>query len=95
VPRPQRLLPAVLLLALAALSLARCQKELPAAPDALVEGITVYEHANYTAASALLTGDASDLTTFKGPCKHETTDLLNRTSSTRYDCISSIRVRRR
>ena len=94
-PRSQRLLPAVLLLALAALSLARCQKELPAAPDALVEGITVYEHANYTAASALLTGDASDLTTFKGICRQETTDLLDRTSSTWNNCISSIGVRRR
>ena len=84
-PRSQRILPTVLLLALAALSLARCQKELPAAPDALVEGTAVYEHANYTGASALLTGDASDLTTFKGPCKHDTTDLLDGTSRTWHD----------
>ena len=90
-----RRLPAVLLLALAALCLARCQEKLPAAPDTLVEGITVYEHANYEGASALLTGDAGDLAAFKGPCEHSHYNSFTNTFDTTYDwtdCISSIKV---
>lgn len=70
-----------------------CQETLPSAPDTVVEGITIYEHANYSGDSALLKGDVSDLKEYKGPCEH--LDWGN-TSSTYYydwnDCISSIKV---
>jgi len=79
-----------------ALLWARCQDELPSAPDALVEGITIYEHANYGGGSALLTSDVGDLTGYKGPCEHTSGGSYPYgTSTTTYDwndCISSIKV---
>jgi hypothetical protein len=39
---------------------------LPTAPSELVEGIVVYEHANFRGASAHITADISDLDHFDG-----------------------------
>ena len=78
----------------AALVFAACsQEKLPAAPDELVVGITIYEHADFAGGSALLTTDVSDLADFKGPCEHTTSSGYG--TSTYYDwndCISSIKV---
>jgi len=91
-----RLLGRSLLLITAALLAARCQDELPAAPDVLVEGITIYEHAGFSGGSALLTSDVDDLEMFKGPCEHVSYGgSPYYSSSTSYDwndCISSIKV---
>ena len=68
--------------------------ELPTAPSDLVEGISIYEHANYLGESALLVDSSMHLSDFKGPCEHTSTDSNGSTSS--YydwaDCISSIRI---
>ncbi|MFN7977781.1 MAG: peptidase inhibitor family I36 protein [Vicinamibacterales bacterium] len=66
---------------------------LPTAPSDLVDGIVVYEHANYQGASAHITDDIRDLRDVKGPCEHYESD----TSGGRYyydwnDCISSVKV---
>jgi hypothetical protein len=71
-----------------------CMKELPTAPTEVTTGITIYEHANFTGGSALLTTDVSNLADYKGPCKH-TESGGDFTTSTTYDwsdCISSIKV---
>ena len=67
---------------------------LPAAPSALIEGIAIYEHANYEGASSLLTTDVANLWAFKGPCLRdspapgtEDVDVFDWN-----DCVSSIRV---
>jgi hypothetical protein len=70
-----------------------CQKTLPTAPSDILEGIVVYEHADFRGASAHIAEDISDLRDFKGPCVEfdfsggvsSSTDVWN-------DCISSIRV---
>jgi len=67
---------------------------LPTAPSELTTGITVYEHANFSGESAHIASDTDDLSDFKGPCEHESSDA-NGGSSTSYDwndCISSVRV---
>jgi hypothetical protein len=80
--------------ALAVMLVLGCQKSLPTAPSELSTGITVYEHANFHGESAHITSDTADLSDFKGPCEHESSDA-NGVSSTSYDwndCISSVRV---
>lgn len=65
-------------------------KQLPTAPSDLIDGIVVYEHANYRGASAHITGDIRDLSTVEGPCQHYDSDR-----GTYYDwndCISSVKV---
>ena len=85
----KRLVPAL------ALTLALgCQKSLPTAPSELTSGITIYEHANFQGESAHITSDTDDLSNFKGPCEHESSDGQGG-SSVSYnwsDCISSVRV---
>jgi hypothetical protein len=72
---------------------AGCQKSLPVAPSDLMQGIVVYEHANYLGESAHVTQDIKDLKDFKGPCIHfETTGTTTSTSNVWNDCISSIRI---
>jgi len=69
------------------------QDVLPAAPSDVTAGLTMYEHANYEGASALLTQSIGDLADFKGPCEHE--ENGSGYSTTYYDwndCISSIRL---
>jgi hypothetical protein len=68
-------------------------KELPAAPTEVTTGITIYEHANFTGGSALLTTDVSNLADFKGPCEHTSSSGYDTTTSYDWnDCISSINV---
>ena len=84
-----------LVLGAAAVVASACQEELPTAPDDLVEGITVYQHADFSGESALLTGDLDDLSMCKGPCEHSQTNYPNPGSYDTYDwndCISSIKV---
>jgi hypothetical protein len=84
-----------ILLITAALLAARCQDELPAAPDVLVEGVTIYEHAGFSGDSALLTADVEDLRDFKGPCEHASYGGYYSTTTYTYDwndCLSSIKV---
>jgi hypothetical protein len=74
------------------LSLA-CAKHLPTAPSELMTGIVVYEHANFDGASAHITADISDLTSFDGPCVEADDSPPVRTYSYSWnDCISSVRV---
>jgi len=62
---------------------------LPTAPSELVQGIVVYEHANFQGVSAHIARNIEDLKTYIGPCE-ETTD--NVSSFNWNDCISSVRV---
>jgi hypothetical protein len=74
-----------------------CETELPAGPDNLVEGITIYQHAGFAGESAHLTGDVDDLSYYTGPCYHYSAGGAGYSSSSTYDwndCISSSRVRR-
>ena len=91
--RPRFLLGHALVLGAAVVFAAGCQEELPTAPNGLVDGITVYNHAGFSGESAHLTADVSDLSDYKGPCQHTTSSGY----STSYyydwnDCISSIKV---
>ena len=84
-----------LLVGTAAVFASSCQEELPTAPDDLLEGITVYEHAGFAGQSALLSGDADNLTAYKGPCEHYTSNGTAGSGTSTYDwndCISSIKV---
>ena len=86
-----------LLLGAAVVFASSCQDKLPTAPDDLLEGITVYEHAGFAGESAHLTGDRDDLSSYKGPCYHYSAGGAGYSSSSTFDwndCISSIRVRR-
>jgi hypothetical protein len=63
----------------------------------LTQGTIIYEHAGFAGQSALLTGDADNLTAYKGPCEHYTSSGDPYSGTYTYDwndCISSIRVRR-
>lgn len=85
---------AALFLAVAALfgGAAGCETHrLPTAPSDLVDGIVVYEDANYLGRSAHITDDVRDLRDVRGPCEHYDSDR----GSYYYDwndCISSVRV---
>lgn len=72
------------------------QDDLPGGPSDLIQGVTIYEHANFQGDSAHLTSSVPDLEHFKGPCEHETSsgDSLAPTSVSYdwNDCVSSIRV---
>jgi hypothetical protein len=48
-----------------------CKQSLPTAPSELTTGITIYEHANFSGASAHIQTDLTDLEDFTGPCKHD------------------------
>ena len=63
---------------------------LPAGPSPLVEGVVLYEDANFAGASAHLTSSTTDLKDFEGPCKHEFDD--DETVYDWNDCVSSVRV---
>lgn len=52
------------------LSLFACKKDLPSGPSELTAGVTIYEHAHFQGASALLTSDVSNLENYNGPCPH-------------------------
>lgn len=60
----------------------------------LSAGISLYEHANFDGASALIQSSARRLRAFDGPCEHTDTDANGSTSTTTdwNDCLSSIRV---
>lgn len=67
---------------------------LPTAPSVLMEGVAIYEHANYEGASSLLNTDVANLWAFKGPCRRDspapgTEDVYVFDWN---DCVSSIRV---
>ena len=76
--------------------LAACKglPSLPPAPGDLSAGISLYEHANFDGASALIQSSARRLRAFDGPCEHTDTDANGSTSTTTdwNDCLSSIRV---
>lgn len=63
---------------------------LPTAPDALVDGIVVYEDANFRGRSAHITDDIADLRDVKGPCQHY--DSERGSYYDWNDCISSVQV---
>jgi hypothetical protein len=89
-----RILP-VAAAAAALLLLSGCKKDLPAAPSELTSGVTIYEHANFMGASALLTADVRDLKDFNGPCVHYEWSGTPGGSSIDYDwndCVSSLKV---
>ena len=77
-------------------AVAGCEMELPTAPSDLMEGVVVYEHADYAGQSAHLTSDVSDLGEFSGPCEkfHAGTGPGDPGSTEHSwdDCISSIRL---
>ena len=73
--------------ATAFLLLAGCENRLPGAPTELTSGVTIYEHANFMGASALLTRDVSDLRDYSGPCEHS-----SNTYGDWNDCVSSVKV---
>ena len=67
---------------------------LPTEPSELVQGIVVYEHANFQGRSAHITRNMNDLGSWEGPCEH-TSDSGNGGTDTYFDwddCISSVRV---
>src|SRR5262245_11659179 len=67
---------------------------LPTEPSELVQGIVVYEHANFQGRSAHITRNMNDLGSWDGPCEH-TSDSGNGGTDTVFDwndCISSVRV---
>jgi hypothetical protein len=73
--------------------LAACADKLPTAPTQVTRGITIYQHANYTGGSALLTSDVRDLRDYTGPCEYEIPTYGGYTTASNWnDCISSIRV---
>ena len=89
-----RILP-VAAAAAALLLLSGCKKDLPAAPSELTSGVTIYEHANFMGASALLTTDVRDLKDFNGPCIHQEFSGTPGGSTTYFDwndCVSSLKV---
>jgi peptidase inhibitor family I36 len=68
-------------------------KSLPGAPSELTTGIVVFEHANFTGASAHIEADVENLEDFRGPCVHTTSTGTGTTTELNWgDCISSIRV---
>lgn len=68
-------------------------KDLPAAPSELTNGVTIYEHADFAGASALLTGDVSDLEDFNGPCIHAGSGGVGFGPTYDWnDCMSSLKV---
>ena len=86
-----------LLLGSAVVVASACETELPAGPDQLTQGITIYEHAGFAGKSAYLLGDEADLAGFTGPCEHYHSNAPGTGyyyTYDRNDCISSIRVRR-
>ena len=76
--------------ALAALSWS-CDElpDLPTSPSPLVEGIVIYEHADFLGNAGYITSDIDDLRDFKGPCIHEGDDGVTRDWN---DCVSSVRI---
>jgi hypothetical protein len=64
-------------------------RSLPTAPSELTTGIVIYEHADFTGESALITEDVKNLEDFKGPCIKGSDDSEEESWT---DCISSIRV---
>jgi len=77
------------------IGMAGCEAaSLPTAPSDLTSGVSIYEHANFSGDSALLTTSYTNLSEFKGPCEHSDTDA-NGTVSYTYDwndCVSSVKV---
>lgn len=78
------------LLALAIVAVA-CQDKLPTGPSDLLEGIVIYEDANYLGRSAHVTADVTDLKDFDGPCEHPSSSGTG-TDHDWNDCVSSVRV---
>lgn len=79
--------------------LAACEdKKLPSAPSELTRGVTIYEHANFTGASALLTSEVRNLTDYTGPCQHDSynpgtgTGGFTVTTFDWNDCMSSLKI---
>ena len=72
-------------------------KNLPTAPSELTNGVTIYEHADFGGASALVTEELGDLKDFHGPCPGEITsgaagfapDIGDPNWN---DCMSSLKV---
>ena len=66
----------------------------PTAPSELVQGIVVYEHANFQGRSAHITRNIENLMTWDGPCEHTSSDSDGSTTTDFdwNDCISSVRV---
>lgn len=95
---PCRTLPVTGAVAVAVLLLSGCMKNLPAAPSELTNGVTIYEHADFVGASALVTGDLGDLKDFRGPCPGEVTPGGPPTFTPSFgdpnwnDCMSSLKV---
>lgn len=71
-----------------------CQEHLPTAPSDVTSGITIYEHADFVGASALVDRDLENLEDFNGPCEHTYYPAVGNPYTVRdwEDCISSIRV---
>ena len=67
---------------------------LPTEPSELVQGIVVYEHANFQGRSAHITRNMNDLASWDGPCEHTSSDAdgVSTTDFDWNDCISSVRV---
>ena len=78
------------------LALTDCSDKLTMGPtDGLVDGIVVFEHANFQGRSAHITTDIRNLADFDGPCEHVgsgTPTAAGTTSHDWNDCISSVRV---
>ena len=77
------------------IGMAGCEMAVAApAPSDLSSGVSIYEHANFSGDSALLTASSMNLSEFTGPCEHSDTDA-NGSVSYSYDwndCVSSVRV---
>ena len=67
---------------------------LPTAPSDLTSGVSIYEHANFSGDSALLTTSYTNLSEFKGPCEHCDTDANGSVLYTYdwNDCVSSVKL---
>lgn len=77
------------------IGMAACEAaSLPTAPSELTSGVSIYEHANFSGDSALLTTSSTNLSEFKGPCEHSDTDANGSVSYTYdwNDCVSSVKV---
>jgi hypothetical protein len=83
-------------LAAAVLLLGGCMKKLPTGATDSTSGITIYEHANFRGASALLNRDVSSLSDYSGPCEHSSTSTYpgggGTTTHNWSDCVSSLKV---
>jgi hypothetical protein len=66
-----------------------CANKLPGAPSDLVEGIVIYQDANFRGPASHVTGDIRNLEDITGPCRRTDGDD---TRDTWDDCVSSVRV---